>query len=140
ETAASSILAQTERSLELLIVDNGSTDATPSIIGALAARDPRVRPLRLERPGLVDALNLAAAAAGARYLARMDADDFSLPRRLEEQRRFLDANPGIGLAGCQVEYGGDREAAAGYAAYVDWTNGLVDPEAISLARFIESPF
>ena len=45
----------------------------------------------------------------------------------------------MGLVACRVEFGGNREAQAGYAAYVDWTNSLLEPEAIALNRFVESP-
>src|SRR5690242_8956066 len=72
ERAAASILDQTDRDLELLILENGSSDATPEIAEGLARRDARVRVLRLSEAGLVRALEAGTAAARGRYLARMD--------------------------------------------------------------------
>lgn len=96
--AVDSILAQTFTDFTLLIVDDGSTDATPAILDSLA--DPRIRILRHERNlGRSAARNTALAAADSRYLAWMDADDISLPRRLERQAAFLDAHPDLSACG-----------------------------------------
>ncbi|MFP5502223.1 MAG: glycosyltransferase family 2 protein [Candidatus Sericytochromatia bacterium] len=138
--AIESILAQSERDLELLVVDDGSTDGTPAILEALAAKDPRVRLVRQANAGIASALNAGLALARGRYVARMDADDLSLPTRLERQRAALDADPALGLVSCLVAHDApDGREAAGYAWHVDWLNQLVTPEAIALARFAESP-
>ncbi|MBL9209696.1 MAG: glycosyltransferase [Opitutaceae bacterium] len=140
--AIASVAAQTLNDWELVVVDDGSTDETPGIVAHWQRKDPRIRSCRLPRQGIVAALNAGLAAARAPLLARLDADDVSHPERLAEQAAFLNApeNAAIGLAGCQVEFGGDRRTAAGYALHVDWTNALVTPEAIALNRFVESPF
>ena len=97
ETAASSILRQTLAALELLVVDDGSADATPSILARLAAADARVRVLRQDAEGLVAALNRGLREARAPLVARMDADDIAAPHRLERQMAAMD--PGVALAG-----------------------------------------
>ncbi len=136
--AAKSILGQTEADLELIIVDDGSTDATPDVLRELAV-DPRVRLERISHAGVVAANNHGAKLAEGRYIARMDADDWAYPQRIEQQRRFLDEHDKVGLTGCLIEFGGDRETHAGYAHYVDWTNQQITEQDISLARFIELP-
>ncbi len=139
--ALASLAAQTWTRWEALVVENGSTDDTAGVAAAAAARDPRIRLLRLPTRGLVPALNAGLVAARGAWIARLDADDTAVPTRLERQVRFLQApeNRGIGLAGCLVEFGGDRAAQSGYARHVDWLNTLTTPEAIALHRFVESP-
>lgn len=137
--ALDSLLGQTEERFEVLAVDDGSSDGTAGILRAYAQRDARVRPLFASHGGVVAAANAALDAAAGEYVVRMDADDESLPERLARQAALLDADPGLGLVGCRVRFGGCRESCAGYAHYVDWTNTLLDHEAISLNRFVEFP-
>jgi len=100
EQAARSILEQTFTDLELVIVDDGSTDSTPALLAAIGAQDERVVVLRVRRhEGIVHALNEGCRAARGRYLARMDADDVSLPRRIELQVELLDTAPELGIVG-----------------------------------------
>jgi hypothetical protein len=139
QQALESLLCQTRADFEVIAVDDGSTDKTPRMLERYAAMDRRIRPLFLSRSGISRALNAGLELAGGRYIARMDADDVSIPRRLEEQARYLEEHPCIGLVGCRVIYGGDREANRGYALHVDWQNELLAPEAIRANRFVESP-
>ena len=99
EEAVESVLHQTLRELELVAVDDGSTDGSPGILAAAAERDGRVRVLRRERGGVRAALNDGCAAAEAAYIARLDADDVALSDRLERQAALLDASPDVGLVG-----------------------------------------
>jgi glycosyltransferase involved in cell wall biosynthesis len=138
--AIDSIRAQTFTDWELWVVDDGSTDATIDLVRPLTAKDPRIRLLSRAHEGLVPTLNAGIAAARSPFIARMDADDESLPERLALQVKFLRANADIGLVSCRVEFGGDRAANAGYALHVDWINSFVLPELIELYRFVESPF
>ncbi len=139
ETALDSLLSQTLSDFEILAVDDGSVDATPDILESYAARDSRVRPIRLSRQGLVPALNAGLGGAKGAFIARMDADDACLPQRLELQAAMLLSNPELGLVSCRVRYGGDATACAGYARHVEWINTLTTPQDIALARFQESP-
>jgi hypothetical protein len=99
EQALGSVLSQTLTQLELIVVDDHSTDATPEIVSATARRDDRVRMLRCEGSGVVAALNQGCAAARSPYVARLDADDVALPERLERQAALLDGHPDVGLVG-----------------------------------------
>lgn len=95
--AINSILGQTFEDFELIIVDDGSTDNTSEILAKCT--DPRIIVLSQENLGLPKALNIGIAAARGAYLARQDADDISLPQRLEKQVEFLDQNLNYGLVG-----------------------------------------
>ena len=96
--AMGSILSQTFSDFELLVVDDGSTDATSSIVGACT--DPRLAVHRNGRNlGLIASLNWGLDNARSEYIARMDADDVALPTRLQRQVDFLRRSPGIGLCG-----------------------------------------
>lgn len=139
--AIASIRAQTYPDWELLVIDDGSTDATRDVAAVAAGADPRVRLLAREHGGIATALNAGLAEARGTFIARMDADDTSHPERLAEQVAWLEApaNRDLGLVSCLVDFGGDRVASAGYALHVDWINTLVTPEQIALNRFVESP-
>jgi glycosyltransferase involved in cell wall biosynthesis len=95
--AIESVLDQTLADLELIVVDDGSTDATSTLLSAV--RDPRLVRARQPRAGLAVALNRALDRARGPLVARLDADDVALPTRLERQCAFLQAHPDVGLLG-----------------------------------------
>lgn len=99
--AIESVLAQTFRDFEFLILDDGSTDATRTIIEHHAAADARIRPICRENRGLIASLNQLLDEAQAPLVARIDADDICHPERLEKQLAFLDAHPDHGVVGCR---------------------------------------
>ena len=88
--AIESVLRQTAGDFEFVIVDDGSTDRTPDILGHFT--DSRVRLFRQENAGVAAALNRAVAEAVGEILVRQDADDESLPSRFATQLAFLDAH------------------------------------------------
>jgi glycosyltransferase involved in cell wall biosynthesis len=99
--ALASIQSQTFTDIEMVVVDDGSTDGTLQIIEHLASFDSRIIIVRSPRNlGLPLALNLGLPFCQAPYIARMDGDDIALPVRLEKQLRFLENNPDIALVGC----------------------------------------
>jgi glycosyltransferase involved in cell wall biosynthesis len=95
--AVASVLAQTDGDLELIVVDDGSTDDTPALLAAV--RDGRLRVHRQPRTGLTRALNRGLGLARAPLIARLDADDVALPERLARQRAFLAEHGEVGLLG-----------------------------------------
>ncbi|MCW2778783.1 MAG: glycosyl transferase family 2 [Frankiales bacterium] len=103
EPAVRSVLDQDLRELELVVVDDGSTDGTPGVLARLSAGDPRLRVLSRPPRGYVDALRDGVDAARADVVARLDADDLALPSRLRRQLEVLDADPGVVLVGAAVQ-------------------------------------
>lgn len=98
--AVESILSQTFKNFEFIIVDDGSSDGTREILLDWAQKDSRVKILtNPENIGLTKSLNRAIKMAQGKYIARQDADDISLPQRLEKQISFLEKHPKIKLLG-----------------------------------------
>ncbi len=89
-----SILCQTIRNIRVVVVDDGSTDATPTILADYAAADHRLAIFTKSNSGIVDALNTGLAHCKSDYVARFDADDIAFPYRLECQLDYLHRNPG----------------------------------------------
>lgn len=101
--AIRSILFQTFTDFEFLIIDDGSTDESVAIIEA--CQDSRIRLVSNgSNLGLVASLNRGLDLARGEYIARMDADDISLPERLERQVHFMDDHPKVGVCGCWVRF------------------------------------
>ncbi|TYZ65589.1 hypothetical protein PybrP1_000555 [[Pythium] brassicae (nom. inval.)] len=103
EQAVASIMRQTYQHLEILVVDDASTDATPDIVARLQAQDARVRLVRnAANLGVAASLNKGFAAATGELVARMDGDDVSFPSRIERQVDYLLENPHVGIVGASV--------------------------------------
>jgi len=99
DRAVPSILNQTYRDFEYLIIDDGSTDGTVQFLEDLEKKDERVRVLRNGRMGRAKALNYALEQARGEYIVQQDFDDESYPERIKSQVEFLDANPRVGMVG-----------------------------------------
>jgi glycosyl transferase family 2 len=95
--AVESILGQSFRDFEFVIIDDGSTDRTAQILAAYASRDSRFRVVRHENKGRTESLNIGIRLAQGKYIARMDADDVSLPHRLQVQVDFMELHTEVGL-------------------------------------------
>jgi glycosyltransferase involved in cell wall biosynthesis len=111
--AVDSLLAQTFTDFELLLIDDGSTDRTPEILRNYT--DPRLRVLRLDHAGIVVALNHGLAEAKGDWIARLDADDISEPRRLELQWQAVNRNPRAVLCHTGTALFGDAGIMSGMA-------------------------
>ena len=107
-----SLLTQDYAQLEILAIDDGSTDATGALLDAQAASDRRVRVLRSRvNRGLIAGLNWGLSEASGEYVARMDADDVAFPERIGMQVRFLERHADIDVVGGGIELideSGDR--------------------------------
>lgn len=139
DQALGSIGAQTFRDWEAIVVDDGSRDATPRLLRAWSRRDPRFHVLTHDTHlGIVTSLNRALAQAQAPLLARMDADDCALPRRLERQVERMEAGD-VAVVGCRVRYFPDEAVQGGARRYEEWLNSLVTPEEHARDLFVECP-
>jgi cellulose synthase/poly-beta-1,6-N-acetylglucosamine synthase-like glycosyltransferase len=139
DAAIESMLRQTLTDLEVLVVDDGSADGTPDRLEDWAARDRRVRVLTQPARGIVTALERGRAEARGRWIARMDADDVSEPRRLELQREAMASDPDLVACGCRVRYFPRTELGSGSLRYERWINDLVSPADIERDLFVECP-
>jgi glycosyltransferase involved in cell wall biosynthesis len=100
--AAESVLAQTFGDFEFIIIDDGSTDDSHAILEELARRDPRIRLISRPNTGYTRALNEALGLARGTYIARMDADDVSMPDRFRLQVEYLRGRPECVLVGSRI--------------------------------------
>lgn len=119
--AVASILAQTERDLELIVIDDGSRDGSAAAAREAIGSDQRARVMRLERNlGIARSLNAGLEAAAAPFVAIQDADDYSAPSRLERQLAVLTEEPGVAVVGARMrevdEQGRELEPRTTFAA------------------------
>jgi Glycosyl transferase family 2 len=133
-----SLSAQTLSDIEILAVDDGSTEGTRTLLDAWAAEDSRVR-VEPGGGGLVSALRLATDLARAPLIARMDADDVADPRRFEMQAAWLRARPDAAACGTGVVLFPAQALGSGYRRYEAWINGLVTPEDVNRDLLVECP-
>jgi hypothetical protein len=125
--------------LEVIAVDDGSTDAGPAIVAAMAANDPRLVPIASGGVGIVGALAAGLARARGRFVARMDSDDVSLPGRFAAQIELLEQDARLGVVGTRVEAFPALAVGEGLRRYLAWQNALVSPEDHERDLFVESP-
>jgi glycosyltransferase involved in cell wall biosynthesis len=100
--ALESILWQTYTNFEFIIINDGSTDNSGKILEEYAAIDSRIRLVSRENRGLTVSLNEGITMARGEFLARMDADDISLPQRFDQEIAHLRAHPELVLVGSRV--------------------------------------
>lgn len=140
EDAVRSVLASTFTDLELLVVDDGSTDEGPQVVEAID--DPRLQMLRAERnTGRPAAANRGYDAARGEFVAVLDADDVMFPERLERQVAFLREHPEVGAVGSSLLVPGARDELWSWARDDEEARGLMlfgDPICYGTAMFRRS--
>lgn len=100
EQAVHSIIKQTYKNLEIIVTDDCSTDKTFEILQRLAKEDSRIKLYKNETNlKIVKTLNNQISQVNGKYIARMDADDISLPKRIEKQVEFLENHTDYGFCG-----------------------------------------
>jgi len=124
--------------LEVICVDDASTDATPAILADAVRHDPRVHVLRGEGGGMVAALNLGLSRCRGELIARMDADDVAHEDRLRLQEEMLACDQTLGAVGSLVEIF-PRPLSAGLSRLETWLNQTVSREQCRNGRFVEAP-
>jgi glycosyltransferase involved in cell wall biosynthesis len=139
DAAIRSIVAQDMPGWELLLIANNPNEVAYKRAQRWANSEDRIRLLEEPRQGIAFALNTGLRHAHAGLIARMDADDYSTPKRLGQQCRFLEAHPHIGLVSCRTRFSSAIAASEGFQRFVDWQNKLLSPEEHYRNRFIESP-
>src|SRR5688572_23288410 len=117
--------------LEVIAVDDGSTDDTAQRLERAAARDPRVRVVRTAARGLPQALETARAHAEGAFLARHDADDLSHRRRFELQLAHLLARPEAGVCGARVRLFPPARVGEGMRRWGAWHDALLEHEEMA---------
>ncbi|MEN9799204.1 MAG: hypothetical protein RL653_2900 [Pseudomonadota bacterium] len=139
-TAVQSVLPELGPGDELVAVDDGSTDGSGERLRAWAASDGRIRVVPGPGRGIAAALNAGLAACRGRFVARMDADDESLPGRIRESVAALEADVRLAAVGTQVEiFREDQPVSPNMRAYEAWMNGLTTPGQLFHERLVESP-
>ncbi len=108
--AIESILNQTHKELELLALYDDSTDGTWEVLAEYAKKDKRLKILMFSHHGIAAALNTGLDSARGKYIARMDADDISLPNRLAVQTAYMEKHPEIGVCATRMRYFQNNDA------------------------------
>ena len=137
--AVQSILHGQFENFELLCIDDGSEDDSAAIIRRFAATDSRVRLIARLHEGIVGALNAGISVARGEYIARMDADDWSHPRRLALQTAFLREHPAVDVVSCLVSPLADECLSEGTQRYFAWVNASRAHEQIVRDLYVECP-
>lgn len=109
DESISSIVSQTYRHFELIVVNNASTDQSAAIAHQWKLRDDRIRIVDEPRKGLVFAFNRGMAEVKGDWIARMDADDVAHPERFQKQMDYMTKNPEVDVLGTQMRMFGAKE-------------------------------
>lgn len=135
EESIRSCLDQTYQNVEIVVVDDKSTDGTLEIVQKLEKENPKLKVIPVEKQnGLGDVINIGIKAAKGKYIARLDADDVMYPTRLEKQVDFLEANSEVVALGGQIDIIDAIGKITGQWEYI------LDDEGIKNNQFIYQPF
>jgi glycosyltransferase involved in cell wall biosynthesis len=132
--AVESILAQSYSDFEVIIVNDGSTDSSLEILESI--KDNRIKIISQPNAGIAAALNNGIEHTSGKYIARQDADDISLPGRLEKQVEFLEKNAGYGLLGGWAKIIDKEGKATGRFLKHDTTNAKLHYDLLWNSPFV----
>ena len=125
--AIESIMSQTFKDFEFIIINDGSTDNTAKIVSKYAERDKRIKFIdNKKNQGLIAVLNQGLDLCSGEYIARMDSDDISMPTRFEKQVEYMDTNLDVGVLGTSIEQFGALNQIYIYKpviSYIDLIHG-----------------
>jgi glycosyltransferase involved in cell wall biosynthesis len=99
-----SILNQSHKDFEFIIINDGSSDGSLEILLEYQTNDPRITVINQDNVGLTRSLNRAIELSKSEYIARQDADDISLPARLEKQFNYMENHPQVAVIGCLGDF------------------------------------
>jgi glycosyltransferase involved in cell wall biosynthesis len=137
--AIDSVLDQTFSDWELLLINNNADDDTLKIAKMFKNKDSRIKLIAEQKQGIGFALNKGLEMASSELIARLDADDISLPLRLEKQYEFLKKNKDIAAIACKCEIFPKTQFNKGFQHFVSWQNEIITANEHAENRFIESP-
>lgn len=134
-----SLLRQSYRDFELLLIDNADDATTVSIAEEASREDSRCKLLHENRKGISHALNHGLRQAAGKFIARMDADDIAHPDRLKHQSDYLEHHPEIGVLATRTTVEPSVPGNEGFRLFVAWQNEVLTAGQHAANRFIESP-
>jgi len=134
------ISSQTHKEIELVVIDDGSTDTTSEVLKEYSKRDHRLRIINIKHEGIISALNIGLDECKGHYIARMDADDRMDKIRLEKQLELMKSDPELGLIGCRMgSFSDSRRISDSIEKYQSWSNSLISHQQIECDLFAECP-
>ena len=139
DEAVQSIVDQDLKDWEMVLVNNNACNISEEIALKWACNDCRIRVVHENAQSVAHAMNAGLKHARAGLVARMDADDVSLPGRLRKQVDYLNENLDADVVSAQTIFSSDIKESRGFSVYVDWQNSLITHKEHYLSRFIESP-
>lgn len=146
--AIESILEQTYNNLELLILDDSTSESIRGLIDSYESQDTRIKVIRkAERMKFIPALNIGLQCAKGKYVARMDADDIALKDRIEKQVNFMERNPAVAVCGGAINIINEKNEITGERFYplkckrmAIYRNPLAHPTVIMRKENINNGF
>ncbi len=135
ERAVSSVLSQTFRDFELIVINDGSTDGSPELVEKI--KDERLKLIHLPAGGNVVALNEGLYSSRGEFIALMDCYDSARNDRLELQYKTMLQNPDVSAVASRVKYTHESEDN-NIRPYIDWTNQIINEKDIYQKRFVNS--
>ncbi len=135
-----SLLSQSHTDFEIVVVDDGSSDQTPKMLEIFTGKDERIKLFRRNHQGVIPASNFGLEQCSGEFVARMDADDISMPNRLSLQAAYLKSHESVSLVASLIEGFPAKDIREGYRIYIEWLNSMITDKQIKDQIYVESPF